>query len=172
MASLGPLLLHSAKALPDAGFGFLSVETSDLAYGRTTLARQALEQQADWLLWLDADHSFPPDTLTRLLAHRQDVVGINQPQRVAPHSATAVAIDGSPLVTNDATIDLVEVASVGMGVLLVAGAALKGVGFPLFVGGTEDRFFCQRLRSAGFRIFVDQALSLEVGHIGEFEHRF
>ena len=172
LASLGPLLLHSSRSLPNVGLGFISVESSDLAYGRTTLTEQAFEQKADWLFWLDADHSFPPDALTRMLEHDKPVIGINQPRRVAPHSATAVALDGSPLVTNGDSTGLVEVASLGMGMLLVSGAALRRVGLPLFVGGAEDRFFCQRLRSAGFGLYVDQDLSREVGHIGEVEHRF
>jgi hypothetical protein len=172
MSSLGPLLLYSSRALPEVQFGFVSAESSDLAYGRTLLARQALEGGADWLLWLDADHSFPPDTLIRLLGRGKPVVGINQPRRVAPFEATALALDGSLLVTSSQTTGLIEAESTGMGVFLVAADALRKIGFPMFAGGSEDRFLCKRLRAAGFAIYVDQDLSREVAHIGEVEHRF
>lgn len=172
MSSLAPLLLYSSKALRDTDFGFVSVESSDLAHARTTIVQEALKEGANWLLWLDADHTFPPDALVRLLAHDKAAIGANYKRRAAPYTATAIALDGQLLETNETTAGLVEVKSLGMGVLLVSGAALKKVGLPLFVGGAEDRFFCQRLRSAGFSIHVDQGLSREVGHIGEYEHHF
>jgi len=42
------------------------------------------------------------------------------------------------------------------------------------VGGEivgEDYVFCDRAREAGFRIWCDAALSLEIGHIGQQARR-
>ena len=43
-----------------------SVGSSDLPASRTRLLQQAIAWQARYLLWLDSDHVFPPDTLFRL----------------------------------------------------------------------------------------------------------
>ena len=42
----------------------------------------SLEQATgDWILWLDADHTFPNETLLRLLGHGKDVVACNYARR-------------------------------------------------------------------------------------------
>ena len=44
---------------------------------RTRLALAAQRERLDYILWLDADHSFPPDTLFALMAHDLPIVGCN-----------------------------------------------------------------------------------------------
>src|SRR4051812_45016016 len=57
--------------------------SSNVAASRCDLAKLALERGADWLLWLDSDHTFPANTLARLLARGRSVVGANYRRRMA-----------------------------------------------------------------------------------------
>src|SRR3954463_14399829 len=56
-----------------------STTSYDLPASRTGLLKRAMAWQARYLLWLDADHIFPPDALLRLLRHSLPVVGCNYP---------------------------------------------------------------------------------------------
>jgi hypothetical protein len=65
------------------------VSCSMLTESRHRLVAEALAWEADHMLWLDADHVFPPDALLRLLAHNLPAVGCNYPRRFAPTAPTA-----------------------------------------------------------------------------------
>lgn len=71
------------------------VSCSMLTESRHRLIADALSWGATHLLWLDADHVFPADTIPRLLSHNLDVVGANYARRVTPTAPTAVRIDPS-----------------------------------------------------------------------------
>lgn len=173
------------------------ISCSMLTESRTRLVGEALAWGATHLLWLDADHVFPVDTIPRLLAHNLDVVGANYARRATPTAPTACK-----LVTNDDGEDtknliyttqekaeageLEQAAHLGFGVCLMNMRVLDmlqieadktdGNFMPLFemkanegkkgmIG--EDVFFFAKCREAGAQIWVDHALSWEVGHIGE-----
>ena len=179
----------------------LSIETfmvgsSMLTESRHRLVAEALAWEADYMLCLDADHSFPPDTLVRLLAHSLPVVGCNYPRRFTPTAPTAAALpadgaaEGGLLYTTEGKAKAGEVeacAHLGFGVLLIdmrifdalqAHAEQQGDGnfLPLFlfeptadkVGMVgEDVFFFRKLAAAGIRPFCDHGLSWEIGHCHE-----
>lgn len=69
------------------------VSCSMLTESRHRLVGEALTWGATHLLWLDADHVFPPDTIPRLLSHNLDVVGANYARRASPTAPTACRID-------------------------------------------------------------------------------
>lgn len=155
---------------------------------RNNLVQDALEWKANFLLWTDADHTFPPDSLMRLLSLNLPVVGVNYARRTSPTYPTAIAPDDTFVWT---TLDMArnreisEVRSLGLGLCLIditvfvtlhehATAAGKENFWPLFcfepipghldvVG--EDTFFFKRLKEAGIRSYVDHALSWSVDHI-------
>src|SRR5688572_26366680 len=58
---------------------------------RTRLALAAKKSGADYVLWLDADHTFPPDSLLVLMGHDQPIVGCNYPTRAPRYSARPTA---------------------------------------------------------------------------------
>jgi hypothetical protein len=72
------------------------VSCSMLTESRHRLVAEALAWGADFMLCLDADHVFPPDTLVRLLAHGLPAVGCNYPRRFAPTAPTAAVLLPSP----------------------------------------------------------------------------
>ena len=76
--SLARLVAHSLGKSPEPlDIEIFSISSSDLPQSRTELLKDAIQWQARYLLWLDADHVFPADALLRLLAHGLAVVGCN-----------------------------------------------------------------------------------------------
>lgn len=53
----------------------LNVQTSIVSHARNSTVKLALESGCDYLMFLDSDMKFPPDTLIRLLKHDKMIVG-------------------------------------------------------------------------------------------------
>lgn len=174
----------------------IMVSCSMLTESRHKLVAEAMFWGADYMLWLDADHVFPPDTLARLWAQNKAVIGCNYARRCIPTAPTAAKHisdedDRKNLVytTKEKTDagEVEEVDHLGFGVCLMdmrifdvleAKAEEKGEKsfLPLFRFETaengigvigEDVFFFKKIREAGIPVHVDHALSWEVGHIHE-----
>lgn len=171
-----------------------SVSSSDLPHSRTELLKSAIQWQARYLLWLDSDHVFPRDALLRLLAHELPVVGCNQARRSDPTGPVAVKRDASGEMQHVWTTrakaeakEVEEVFHVGLALCLMDMNVLhqvkanveKGVGWDQWapfdrklLPGTnarmgEDVSFFRELTEAGVKVYIDHALSWEVGHIHE-----
>jgi hypothetical protein len=195
--SLARMLVRSLAA-PFEGrpleIEIFSVSSSDLPLSRTELLKRAIAWQARYLLWLDSDHVFPPDTLLRLLRHKLPVVGCNQPRRTEPTGPVAVRLDENGEMEHVYTTaelararEVEEVYHVGLALCLmdmnvlhqVKAAVEKDVGWAHWepfdrklLPGTnsrmgEDVSFFRELTAAGVKVYVDHALSWEVGHIAE-----
>lgn len=148
-----------------------------LVRARAGLVQVALDKACTHILWLDADMRFPKDTLLRLLGHEVSIVAANYPTRVAPILPTALDMAYQPVFEAEG---LTDVRACGMGVMLTATAVFTDIGKPWFAVGyskaqddysSEDTYFCERARLAGYRILVDSALSEQVAHLGEFAYR-
>lgn len=173
--SLADLLL--AKRAPGLELRFCRCSSSNVVRARTELVRVALEWGADHLLWLDSDQTFPASTLTRLLGIGQPIVGCNISTRAEPCQPNARDAGGQPIFTTpDAAARGVvqEVGWLGFGVLLTAAEVFAKLPEPWFLMPEEqgvivgeDYYFCRQARAAGYRIYADHALSMQVGHIGE-----
>lgn len=140
---------------------------------RNGLAKAARDWGADWILWLDADHTFPDDTLIRLLAHDLDVVGCNYVRR---RPAGPVAVKGGHPLYSDKGGPVEEVDTLGLGVCLMRASVFDSLDWPWFTverstNGTghvsEDVCFFRALKRAGIVAHVDHALSWQVGHAHE-----
>lgn len=160
-----------AKLAGEPDIQIILASSSSLAANRAWLAEEALAWGADWLLWLDADQTFPPHALLRLLAVQRPVVAASSPRRHfdALPSATIVK-DGEhvPVWTTPEKVarnDIEAVSYVGFSVFLVAAEAVRALERPLFATDKEDMYFCGKLRAAGHHVFVDHALSWDVGHL-------
>lgn len=151
---------------------------------RNQLAAAALRDGADWLLFLDSDMRFPPDTLLRLLDRNTPIVGCNYTTRRAP--AEPIAFKSiktlEKLYTAEESTGLEECAANGFGVMLIHTSVFLRVPKPWFYipyipdkdgNWGEDVWFCNAARKEGFNIFVDHDLSKEVKHIGlrEYDYR-
>lgn len=201
--SLASMLVHTAQAdlRDEQGDKIeLQIETfmvssSMLTEGRHRLVAEALAWEADYMLWLDADHVFPHDAFCRLWAHNLPIVGANYARRVTPTAPTAAYyVEGDPVAKQLYTTEelakagkVEPCAHLGFGLCLMNmkvfdalqdHAEREGDGnfLPLFkfeptenkVGMIgEDVFFFRKCRDAGITPFVDHGLSWEVGHISE-----
>lgn len=145
--------------------------TSDRIIGRNKLAELALEHGAEWLLFLDDDHAFPSDLLTRLLKHDVPIVGSLYLQRAIPFAPIAYTekTEDERYIPLDLTScpdeGLVEVIAVGTGGMLIRSEVFHELEYPWFEHGraSEDLIFCDRAREAGFPIYVD--LASRLGHL-------
>ena len=195
---LARMLVHTLATTAPSGERFeieVFTETStDLVANRTALLKRAIEWQARYVLWLDADHVFPPDALLRLIGHGLGVVGCNYLRRHEPlRPVTARQGADGEWEYVWTTADLAdrgvveEVAHVGLGLCLIDLNVLhqvkarveEGVGWAHWepferrlVPGTqmrmsEDVSFFHELRDAGVAVHVDHRLSWETGHIAE-----
>jgi hypothetical protein len=161
------------------------VSCSLLTESRNRLVAEAINWEADYMLWMDADHVFPRDVLVKLLSHNLPVVGCNYARRFNPTAPTASAEndEGKLELVWSPKEGVTEVAHLGLGLCLMdmrVFAAMdkhyEGNFWPLFViepapNGIssigEDVYFFKKIREAGIPIHCDHELSWDVGHIAE-----
>lgn len=149
-----------------------TVLTGDRILGRNKLAKMAVEEGQEWLMFLDDDHVFPSDLLMRLLAHNVPVVGALYLQRQMPFLPIAYAEkDGDnvywPVDLNaHGENDLIEVRGLGTGGMLIRTEVFRELEYPWFEHGraSEDLIFCDRVYEAGLGpIYCD--LGARMGHL-------
>jgi len=163
-----------------AQIAVLTRSSSILPLSRAALVKDAQGWGADYILWLDADHTFPPHTLASLLFHKKPVVGVNYPRREPTeqgHAPTAFLTPEIGVCTTKEMAQagrLQQVASMGLGICLMKTEVFDAVPKPYFLieaGGDgeiavgEDAYFFSKLKSAGIPAFVDHRLSWAVGHV-------
>ena len=150
---------------------------------RNRLAEYAVRIDADFILWLDSDMTFPPDVLERMLKVMDehddiDILSGLYFRRATPF--TPVAFDaletdekGELHFTNmDEVPDgLREVAGCGFGCVLMKTDCLFDIAgkegpvwFSPLSNVGEDCAFCMRARKYGYKIYLDP--SIEFGHMG------
>jgi glycosyltransferase involved in cell wall biosynthesis len=161
------------NATPPLETPIVNNKSSIVAAARNDGVRRARELGCDHLLFLDSDMTFPRTTLHRLLVHREPIVGATYVKRVAPFALLGAALEPHP--TADAR-GLTEMRRIPTGCLLIRMNVFDALARPYFryvtdeTGGVivgEDYVFCDRAREAGFRIWCDAALSLEIAHLGQ-----
>jgi len=171
------------------------VSSSMLTESRHRLAAEAVNSGADYMLWCDADHIFPPDAICRLWAHNLDIVGCNYPRRQTPTAPTAAKVIGTcdhdnlVYTTQEKAHDCLveEVDHLGFGLCLMkigvfdalqaqAEADGRDTFMPLFMFQPtenhmgmigEDVYFFKKCRDAGLKVHLDHGLSWEVGHVNK-----
>lgn len=151
---------------------------------REKMAREALKEGADYILWIDADMRFPKTTIETLLKHDKPIVGVNATTRLAPVKGTAkmLHIDEEKkentwetLVSKGKT-GLEQVTAVGCGVMMVKREVFENTPKPWFwfhqIPGEkllgEDVYFCVKAFDAGYETYLDHDLSQQIGHVGSY----
>jgi len=148
---------------------------------RDQIAKKALLDEADLVMWFDSDMVFNPDTLQKMLKHIDDgadiVTGIYY-RRTAPFSPVGfkkmdLNEDGTGFDWEE--IDEIpdgpfEVAACGFGCVLmktevfVSVFSKFGLMFTPIANCGEDIAFCWRARQCGYKILADPSILL--GHVG------
>lgn len=140
-------------------------------YTQNELITAAWGDKLDALLLIDSDMVFPPDTLLRLLAHNQPLVGCIYRARQAPYPALFGPLDGT---TYGQDAGLLPVDYFPSGMMLMRRAVIAAVGYPWMEDywGEQpsdtvmhDVHFCRKAQAVGIQPYVDFALSREVRHI-------
>lgn len=150
---------------------------------RNKLAGYAVEMEADYILWLDSDMVFRPDTLEQMMKvldeHPEiDILSGLYFRRAYPFSPVLFSKleekDNGEVVYEDYTDvpnELFEVAGCGFGCVLMRTDCLFsmvedgniGRWFTPLLGAGEDCAFCIRARRAGYTIYCDP--SIDCGHM-------
>lgn len=150
---------------------------------RNKLAKATLDEDCDWLLFLDSDMRFPSDTLLRLLARNAPIVTANYTTRRSPPEPVAFKRIGNceKLYTDPESEGVEACAANGLGVALIHRSVFEQMEKPWFYipyipdsdgHWGEDVWFCNQARKAGFEVLVDHDLSREVKHIGLREYDY
>ena len=161
---------HHAALMP------INLAGADTAEARNAMAEAALNHGAEWLLWIDPDMMFPPDSLQRLLAHDKEFVAAEYRKRAPPYDAA-----GGFTGEDYPETGLVERPMVPLGLCLIKSVVFRALSQPYFTRTwqtlfstednprgftTEDTYICAMARHAGFGCWVDMDLTKEVSHLG------
>lgn len=150
-----------------------------LPLSRNLLCRQALEMNADFLLFLDIDMIYPRNFIYHLLAARADVVSPLYFKKAPPYAPVCAHRRSDdrqllvPLLEYERGV--VEVDVTGCGGMLIRREVLEKIGHPWFAYDvyeptgemtvSEDVTFCEKVKAAGFKVCVDTRIV--AGHIRE-----
>jgi hypothetical protein len=152
------------------------VESSVIHTNREQLAHRAIEAGMTHLMFLDDDMVFEPQILDVMLGRRQPVVCTNYLIKTdAKDSFVAVGLKGNRVATTEKSRGIVPVAYSGFGVSVFEIAVFKTTPQPWFLPKfiaetnsytTEDNPFYERVREAGYKVYLDQDASKLVSHLG------
>ena len=159
----------------------LEVVSNSLVYdARNMLAAKAIDDNCDYVLWLDSDMVFGADLLENLLscADGKDFVSALQFKRVFPTTPTIYTIDdGKDQIRYKTRKEypknqLFKIEASGFGVALTSTKLLKdvydsyGLPFSPNLGLGEDLIFCYRARQLGYELWCNS--SIKIGHVGRY----
>lgn len=172
--ALASLCAYSNKA--DIALAIINHKGPLIAENRNRIVAEAQKLEAEYVLFIDADMTFPPTTLLHLIVARKAIVACDARRKRGEHSTIAVK-DGLPLGKTD---ELVSVDSIGTGIMLIHMSVFKDMPKPWFsehydevkdrhVGG--DIHFCWRAKLLNFPIYCHGKLSQQIGHLGLEEYR-
>lgn len=152
-----------------------------LSNQRQVLSDSAIDKHnAEHIMWLDSDMTFPEDTIVRLLEHKKDVVCATYSKRVEPFHATAFYSIDPVMPVDTEEHGVVRVRYSGMGCMLVKATVLDTIPSPHYplawhapssTWHGEDMGFCDLLDQNEIKLFCDLDLSREIGHLGQREYR-
>jgi GT2 family glycosyltransferase len=158
----------------DQIIGFVNPRAALVQEARHNMVKDALKLDADYILMLDSDMTFPPDILHVLVSSGKDIIGCDYMTRRLPCISTARDSKGNTYDIKKTT-GIREVAKLATGCLLVKTKVFKDIGEPYFnvlwssekkkfIG--EDYNFCAQAKEKGYPIFCNFDISKKIGHIG------
>lgn len=177
--------MKSLLGLDRVGDTRFAISCSSLIYdARNTLAKQAVTENYDRVLWLDSDMDFNPDLLKMLskdMDEGRDLVSGIYFKRRAPVKPVIYKEVGyfhhedevTPIAVSyeDYPRDSIfPIEGCGFGGCLVSADLIKkvadkyGLPFSPIMGFGEDLSFCMRAKTIGAEMFCDS--SVKLGHVG------
>lgn len=153
----------------------------DWCDARNQLCQMVLDEGYSHLWFMDDDHAFPPQILTKLLAHNVPLVTpvcLTRTYPFNPVQYVAGENGGKTLpipLSQTATDGLIEIEAGGCAGMLISREVIEetqygrelalgdGMGWFEYSHKSEDVLFCEKAKAAGFKIYTD--LSVRLGHI-------
>ena len=144
---------------------------------RNLIAKYALDEGYDYILWVDSDMTLPKDALTKLMSHDKDIVSeVYTYKQLGGTNAVAKRFiptendvyEDIPLEEIQSHKGIMEVDGVGFGCVLTKTEIFNHIKDPWFVlthGMGEDIDFCRKAQNAGYKIYLDTEVL--AGHIGK-----
>lgn len=183
--SLIEMLMFSQKYMDDE-IHLCPIANSLVYDARNVLSLTAIEQNYDYVLWLDSDMVFNPHTLSSMLntlkaySNYSMLTGVYY-MRKSPHTPVLYKTIAEPAMTDgclqkrietmtDIPDTLFEVEGCGFGCVLTSVPLLKkvwdkfGPAFTPYPWASEDMSFCYRVKQLDEKILCDPSIYL--GHIG------
>ncbi len=174
------LVFESKKA--GLALDYSYVKGAILPKVRQDSVNYAMERQANYFLTIDADQTFPPDALLKLMEHKVDIASALYYGKTPPYPPVAAMRDGfgyKNLARCGPYKDkgLMEVDAVGAGFLLVRTDVFRGIPKPHwnFFWNTEkhdfhgeDFWFCRQAIANKIKVRLDT--NLTIGHIGPYQY--
>lgn len=166
------LVLHSK----DLNIDTINYRSSRITGNRNGIVEAAYRYQATHVMFIDADMTFPRNGLLELLRHDKDIVCATATKREEGENGPI----GLPLTLGEATTNkrLIQMKFVGMPFMLIKMGVFDKLAKPYFaepiIDGElvpEDDYFCKTALEAGFDIWCDLALSMQMGHMGVKEYK-
>ena len=154
----------------------ISTEGYNTAENRNRIVAQAIKNNCTHLLLTDDDMTYDSDTLDRLVAHKKDIVGATANVRgMHPDGVETLVVE---YLKDEIDFgDVFKVKAIGGSMLLIDLSIIPKIETPLFwykvhkIGMVEmsnDYWFCEKAREAGFDIWYDSTIKLK--HIGDREY--
>lgn len=144
---------------------------------RNTVAKYAIDNKIDYVLYLDSDIMLPKNAIKNLLSHDKDIVsGVYAYKQLGRNDVVLKrykkddAEDYDDLTVNEVIESqerLISVDGFGFGCVLLKTEVFGKIKFPYFVYTQnlgEDIYFCQKAKLAGFELLVDTKVLC--GHVG------
>jgi cellulose synthase/poly-beta-1,6-N-acetylglucosamine synthase-like glycosyltransferase len=154
--------------------------STDIAGARNSIVQRALDSGSEWVFFMDDDHVYPADILTRLLKHEKDMVCAMYLRRAGTFSPVAASGRGEDGLYD--SIDLTTLPDKGLLKIWASGGAGMLIKSEVFRAisdqpdwfeygrvkdrdwhASEDFIFCEKVQEAGFDIFLD--LEAQLGHL-------
>lgn len=162
--------LMDLKKVGDVTVKFLS---GSLVYeAREMLAVFAVENEYDYVLWLDSDTVFHDTLMLDLIASDRDMISCVIPARRPPYPTLCYkAVDNKLVPIEKYEEKVMPIDGCGFGAVLMKTQILEDsfdkfqTCFQPVKGFGEDLSFCLRARELGYQIYCDPRI--EVGHIGK-----
>lgn len=176
--------VHHAYAFPNDDIIHSIHQSAFLAEARNKIVKDLIEQGATHILFVDTDMRVPQTLLNDLAKHDLPVVAANCAKRRRPISATARKenpADPSKLEAvwpdPNKMEGLERVHVVGAAVMCIKAETFMELPYPWFntpwledeqgfVG--EDLYFCSKLKEYDIPLYIDHAVSWQVGHVGQY----
>jgi len=146
---------------------------------RDALIQEALKMDADYVLFLDDDQTYPYNTVDILLNYDKDIVG-----GITPRKETGTPMiwdyDGQVKIWDSlkGKKGLTKIDGMGMGGVLINSKVFDKLEYPYFKRHTdatyqgcgEDISFYLKCKQAGIEVWAD--IDLQYGHLGVGEKTF